>query len=256
MSRAAWCWVIAFVVTLPNVAGPSGPYAQSTASISGVVKDTDGSVMPGVSVVIKDDRLGRVTGPDNRRPGQIPGDGPWRRVVHRHGDALGLQGRHREEHSASRPGQPVSIPLTLEIGQLEETVIVTSSSELINTENGTVSATLNSDQLMRMPTPTRNALNAVAFLPGVNTTGTNRDSTINGLPESFLEHHARRREQQRQLPAQHRQLLRLRHAAAGCRRSRVGDAVRGRCPGGRRRRCRHDGVPDAVGRQPVHWQRV
>ena len=37
-----------------------------------------------------------------------------------------------------------------------------------------------------MPTPTRNALNAVAFLPGVNTTGTNRDSTINGLPESFV----------------------------------------------------------------------
>ena len=37
-----------------------------------------------------------------------------------------------------------------------------------------------------MPTPTRNALNAVAFLPGVNTAGTNRDSTINGLPEGFL----------------------------------------------------------------------
>ena len=32
------------------------------------------------------------------------------------------------------PGQPVSIPLTLEIGQLEETVTVTSSSELINAE--------------------------------------------------------------------------------------------------------------------------
>ena len=84
------------------------------------------------------------------------------------------------------PGQPVSIPLTLEIGQLEETVVVTSSSELINTENGTVAATLNSDQLTRMPTATRNALNAVAFLPGVNVTGTNRDSTINGLPENFL----------------------------------------------------------------------
>src|SRR6185295_17250826 len=43
-----------------------------------------------------------------------------------------------------------------------------------------------SDQLLRMPTPTRNALNAVAFLPGINTPGSNRDSTINGLPESFL----------------------------------------------------------------------
>src|SRR6185503_17012981 len=59
-------------------------------------------------------------------------------------------------------------------------------SELINSETATVAATLNSDQITRMPTPTRNALNAVAFLPGINTTGTNRDSTINGLPESFL----------------------------------------------------------------------
>ncbi|PYR59499.1 MAG: hypothetical protein DMF85_07650, partial [Acidobacteria bacterium] len=30
------------------------------------------------------------------------------------------------------------------------------------------------------------ALNAVTFLPGVNTAGVNRDSTINGLPEGFL----------------------------------------------------------------------
>ena len=45
------------------------------------------------------------------------------------------------------------------------------SSELINTQTATVSSTLNADQLNRMPTPTRNALNAVTFLPGVNTAG-------------------------------------------------------------------------------------
>ena len=84
------------------------------------------------------------------------------------------------------PGQPVTIPLTLEIGSSKRRSSVTSSSELINTQTATVAATLNSDQLTRMPTPTRNALNAVTFLPGVNTTGTNRDSTINGLPGAFL----------------------------------------------------------------------
>ena len=34
------------------------------------------------------------------------------------------------------PGQPVTIPLTLEVGSLDETVTVTSSSELINTADG------------------------------------------------------------------------------------------------------------------------
>jgi hypothetical protein len=50
-----------------------------------------------------------------------------------------------------------------------------------------VASTLNSDQLNRMPTPTRNALNAITFLPGVNTATTNRESRINGLPESFVQ---------------------------------------------------------------------
>ena len=37
-----------------------------------------------------------------------------------------------------------------------------------------------------MPTASRNALNAVTFLPGINTSTTNRESRINGLPESFV----------------------------------------------------------------------
>ena len=189
MSRAGSCGVmyrvIAFTITLFTVWDPSGAYAQSTASISGVVKDTDGSVMPGVSVVIKNDSSGAsqevTTDAAGRYQATALGAGAYTVSATLSGfktaTAKGVQ---------VAPGQPVTIPLTLEIGQLEETVVVTSSSELINTENGTVAATLNSDQLLRMPTPTRNALNAVAFLPGVNTTGTNRDSTINGLPESFV----------------------------------------------------------------------
>jgi hypothetical protein len=185
MSRAAWCGRIALIVGLFVIAVPNGTDAQSTASISGVVKDTDGAVLPGVSVVIKNDTSGQsqdvTTDAEGRYQATALGAGSYTVSATLSGFKVATAKSVRVA-----PGQPVSIPLTLEIGQLEETVIVTSSSELINTENGTVSATLNSDQLMRMPTPTRNALNAVAFLPGVNTTGTNRDSTINGLPESFV----------------------------------------------------------------------
>ena len=45
---------------------------------------------------------------------------------------------------------------------------------------------MNVDQIAVIPTPTRNALNAVTFMVGVNTPGGMRGSTINGLPESFL----------------------------------------------------------------------
>ena len=49
-----------------------------------------------------------------------------------------------------------------------------------------MSSTLNVDQINQMPMATRNALNAVTFLPGVNTAGINRDSNFNGLPDSFV----------------------------------------------------------------------
>ncbi len=185
MLRSASRWKVAVIVALFSTVVPRGAVAQSTASISGVVKDAQGAVLPGVSVVIQDDSSGQskdmTTDADGRYQATALGAGSYTVTAI-------LAGFKTATSKAIRvaPGQPVSIPLTLEIGQLEETVVVTSSSELINTENGTVAATLNSDQLTRMPTATRNALNAVAFLPGVNVTGTNRDSTINGLPENFL----------------------------------------------------------------------
>ncbi len=46
------------LVALLIVLGPSRAFAQSTASISGVVKDTAGAVMPGVSVIVKNNASG------------------------------------------------------------------------------------------------------------------------------------------------------------------------------------------------------
>lgn len=185
MSRLAWCRKAALIVGLLSLFVPVEGYAQSTASISGVVKDTAGSVLPGVTLVIRNDRSGAsqevTTDGEGRYQATALGAGSYTVSA----SLTGFKTATAKNIQVA-PGQPISIPLTLEIGQLEETIVVTSSSELVNSQNGTVAATLNSDQLLRMPTPTRNALNAVAFLPGINTTGTNRDSTINGLPESFL----------------------------------------------------------------------
>ena len=182
MSRSVWSTCVALALTFLSASGAS---AQSTASISGVVKDSAGGIVPGVTVTVKDDATGAsqeaVTDADGRFQVSALGAGSYTVKA-------SLTGFKTAEQKGVRlaPGQPVTIPLTLEVGSLTETVMVTSSSELINTETATVSSTLNSDQLQRMPTPTRNALNAVAFLPGINTAGTNRDSTINGLPETFV----------------------------------------------------------------------
>ena len=58
MSRVSRCVFIGLVLVL---AAAGVAYAQATASISGVVKDPAGGVVPGVTVVVKDDATGRTS---------------------------------------------------------------------------------------------------------------------------------------------------------------------------------------------------
>jgi hypothetical protein len=140
----------ACVVLVLFVVGVSTAQAQATASISGVVRDSAGGVVPGVAVVVKDDATNRssetVTDADGRYSVTSLLAGSYTVTA-------SLTGFKTAEAKGVRvaPGQPINIPLTLEVGSLTETVTVTSSAELINTETATVASTLNSDQLTRMP---------------------------------------------------------------------------------------------------------
>jgi hypothetical protein len=172
--------LLAFASTLTGAAFAQG----ATSSISGVVLDTGGGAIPGVTVIAKDEAgTTHETVTNTEGVFSIPAISVGKYTV-----TVSLTGFKTAVVSDVRvlPGTPASIKVTLEVGQLEETITVTSSSELVNTQTATVSSTLNADQINRMPTPTRNALNAVTFLPGVNTATINRNSNINGLPESFI----------------------------------------------------------------------
>ena len=156
----------------------------ATSSVSGTVIDSAGGAIPGAAVVVKNESgvsFEAVTNGEGLF--NIPGVPPGIYTI-----TVSLTGFKTAVISDTRviSGTPANIKATLEVGQLTETVTVAASSELINTQTAQVASTLNADQLNRMPTPTRNALNAVTFLPGINTATTNRESRINGLPESFV----------------------------------------------------------------------
>jgi hypothetical protein len=156
----------------------------ATSSISGTVMDSAGGAVPGASVIVKNESGTSFETVSNAEGVfSVPSVNAGTYTV-----TVALPGFKTAVVKDVRvaPGTPAAVKAVLEVGQLEETVTVSSSSELINTQTPTVSSTLNSDQLNRMPTPTRNALNAVTFLPGVNTATSNRNSTINGLPDSFV----------------------------------------------------------------------
>ena len=155
----------------------------ATSALTGTVVDSAGGAIPGATVVVKNDAGASFEAVTNAEGVfNVPALAAGKYTVN-----VSLTGFKTAVISVEiRGGQTSSVKAVLEVGQVTETVTVMSSSELINTQTATVSSTLNSDQLNRMPTPTRNALNAVTFLPGVNVATTNREARINGLPESFI----------------------------------------------------------------------
>ena len=63
---------------------------------------------------------------------------------------------------------------------------MSSASEIIQTQSTTVSSTINTNQILKLPLTTRSAMDFVTFLPGVQTPGGNRQSMINGLPQGMI----------------------------------------------------------------------
>ena len=165
----------------------SAAFAQGTASapLSGTAVDSAGGVIPGATVTVTNKATGTSFGAVTNETGafSVPSldPGVYKVTVSLAGFKTALVDDVRLQ-----PGVPVSVKATLEIGSLEETVVVLASSGLVNTQTATVAADLNVDQINKMPLPTRNALNAVTFLTGVNTAGINRDANVNGLPQSFI----------------------------------------------------------------------
>jgi hypothetical protein len=159
-----------------------------SSGISGVVRDTAGGGIPGATVVITSDAtqtkfevVTNSTGAFN-----VPALPAGVYTL-----TASLQGFKTVAITDVRvqPGVPTSVQPVLEVGTVAETITVTgSSAELINTQTPTVAATMNIDQIAQIPTPTRELLNAVTFLVGVNTPGNvaRGQTTINGLPESFI----------------------------------------------------------------------
>lgn len=84
-------------------------------------------------------------------------------------------------------GKPSTINVALEIGPQEQTVtIVGAGGELLNSQNATVGSTIVGRQIIDQPQASRDALDLVTLLPGVQTTGRPRTSTVNGLPKGAL----------------------------------------------------------------------
>lgn len=83
-------------------------------------------------------------------------------------------------------GSVATVNVKLEVGGATEQVVVTSGAAIIQSESANVSSTIVGRQIGELPWTTRDAMQLILTLPGVQTPGTPRTSSINGLPKSSL----------------------------------------------------------------------
>jgi len=187
MRVAAVGWVCALAVI--GWSAPAFSQGSSTkATLTGVVQDSSGGVVPGATIVARNTSTGITTETVSNSTGTfaIPAldAGIYEATV-----SLSGFKTVKIDKIALSPGNTSSITAKLEIGQASETVNVTAHTELIDTTSTTVSATITADQIQKLPLVTKNAMQFVTLLPGVNSpsgTHVQRNSTAMGLPQSAI----------------------------------------------------------------------
>jgi hypothetical protein len=177
----------AFVVLLYLFAPGAPAFGQggTTSTLSGVVVDTSGGVIPGASVVAQHSATNVTTSAVSNAEGvfSFPGLNIGVYTV-----TVSLQGFKTfvANNVVLTSGVGAAVRAALEVGGLEEVVTVSSSSEIVQTQSSHISTTINSNQITKLPLTSRSAMDFVTFMPGVSTPGGNRDSTINGLPRGTI----------------------------------------------------------------------
>ena len=182
MGGVRWLFVAAPLACV----SASTAFAQGGQSLSGVVFDTAGGVIPGAVVVVKNNATGVSFEAVTNEAGafSVPALAGH---LHRDRLAAGLQDRGRQRHPPRSPRRPASIKVKLEVGALTETVEVKAGSTLVQTQSDggdvddrrrAVSRSCRWSRATRCTSP--------AFLPGVETAGGPRGATISGLPNNTV----------------------------------------------------------------------
>ncbi len=185
--KARFTWAMLLMVL--GFAGSAPAYAQgggATTTLSGIVTDTSGGVLPGVTIEAKENATAVTFTAVSDGEGRftIPNIAPGTYTV-----KVSLEGFKSFVSPDVKilTATPASMQVKLEVGALTENVVVTSATSVVQTQTATVSSTISVDQIQRMPVITHTALDAVVFSAGVETVGSNtRGSTINGLPTTAI----------------------------------------------------------------------
>jgi carboxypeptidase family protein/TonB-dependent receptor-like protein len=178
---------VSFAVVL-MLAAASLVYAQGggSSSVTGTVVDTSGAVIPGADVTARNDANGAESATVSNGKGlfTIPALNPGTYTI-----TVSLMGFKKFVLPDVKldASTPATLRAALEVGGLEETVVVQGGSDVVQTQSSAIATTIDAKQIQNLPLVSRNALTFVTNLAGVSTPGGAwRNATVNGLPQSAI----------------------------------------------------------------------
>lgn len=154
--------------------------AQNTASISGVVKDSSGGVLPGADVVVTNTQTGvesrTVTSEEGKF--QFPSVVPGTYTIT--GELSGFK-KNATKPFEAHVGDRLSFDLALEIGTATEEITVTAEAPMLRTADASVGEVVNNTFISNLPQLNRNPFALVALagnVQGSMATNANGQTTL------------------------------------------------------------------------------
>ena len=139
---------------------------QGTAELRGRVADQQGGILPGASVVARNQETGMyreaVTNPDGTF--FIAGLTPGRYELS--ADLSGFK-KYVRRDVLLEVGRTATVDINLQVGALEESVTVTAESQLVDVTSKEVGGNITARELVDLPSINRNYIGFVGLLPGI-----------------------------------------------------------------------------------------
>ena len=164
------CWAYAILVVVLLTAVPQAK-SQQQATLSGIISDPSGAVVPGASI--------RVTNVDTQvTTTAVTNPTGYYLVVNLTPGTYTIAAQKEGFKTATRSAltlqvaQSATVDLRLELGQASQEVSVSAAPALLATSDATIGQVIGPTTMVEMPLNGRNYFNLAALAPGVSTYGT------------------------------------------------------------------------------------